>query len=897
MPIPWKHAGIATLALIAATGVRSLLDPWLAGSLPYVATLVAIVYVAWRTGTAVALASTFVGWLVAAALFVAPRGDLAALTADEWTRAGGFLVVTLSIVFVTDRMRHAQRRSRFSEQQLDLISNRLPALISYVGADRRYVWCNDEYTRWFGLAREQIVGRTLEQVLGPEFWPRVAAQMDAAFEGRVVEYETEARYAHGGTRWIRVIYTPHKSAEGAVLGLVAMVTDISDRKRAERRASLIAKVHDMLSRAASVNEAAQQVAELLVREFGLSRCLLGQVEGDPDSIRIFQWSSRSEESSQTGDYRLADFLSETEQQQVAGGKPLVIDDVAIGRSPEAVARYRALGVGAVVSVPYVSEGQRKFALAAEKSAAYHWREDEVEFFREVAAVLYAQFDRARAEQAVYDSERRYRLLASVLTDIPCAVDGAGRFLAQQETWLRYTGQTFEQASGYGWFAVLHPDDRGPTRSAWEVALRTGHPFEVRARLWHVATAQHRHVIARATPLVDERGEIREWVGAITDIHEETEQALALIDADRRKDEFLATLAHELRNPLAPIRNGLYILKATGKAEGALANVHAMLERQVRHLVRLVDDLLEVSRITRGRVELRKEFTDVQAVIASAVEASKPAIDEAGHVLTVNLPPQPLPLCADPVRLAQVLTNLLNNAAKFTERCGNISVSASRDGMNAVIAVRDDGRGIAPEKLSHIFDLFAQAEHGPGGLGIGLTLARRLVELHGGTIEARSEGLRRGSEFTVRLPLDSAGPAESDAPAELTDVPAAAYRVLVVDDNKDAADSLGILLALQGFETRTAYDGHAALETLDDFRPAVILLDLGMPGMSGYEVAERVRQHPHGTQVVTVALSGWGQARDRERTREAGIAHHLVKPVDPEALRELLSGVLKGARAA
>jgi PAS domain S-box-containing protein len=900
MRIPWKHAGIATVTLAAATAVRWLLDPWLEFRAPYVTYFIGIVFIAWRTSTPVALASLVASWLIATYYFVPPQPSFAILTAGDWIGAIAYFTVTLSIVLIADRMRRAQRRSITSEDRLELISNRLPALVSYVGTDRRYVWCNDEYTRWFGLARDELIGRSLEQVLGAEAWARIGPHFEAALAGDVVEYETEARYARGGSRWIHVTYTPHKSAEGSVQGVVAMVTDISERKRMELNATLLADLQDAFALHPSAAEAARQVTARLVERLGLSRCLLGQIDDDGETVRIFHQHSRLPEPSQAGDYRVADFLTDGERRQLAEGKALVIDDVHAGRSAEAAARFQSLGIGAVVSAPYVSEGKRKFALAAEKDAPYHWKEHEVALLKEIAARLYVQLDRNRAEQSVRERERRYRLLASVLTNLPCTTDAVGRFVAPQEAWSRYTGQSFERSRGFGWFDAVHPDDREPARLAWIESLRTHRPYEVRVRLWHAPTAQFRHIIARSTPLFDESGKLLEWVGACTDIHEETEQAQALIDADRRKDEFLATLAHELRNPLAAIRNGLYILKATGKAEGALANVNAMLERQVSHLVRLVDDLLEVSRITRGRIELRREWTDLQSIIDSAVEASRSAIDDAGHTLSVSVPPEPLRLDADPVRVAQVLTNLLNNAAKFTDRGGSISLVARREGPNAVISVRDNGCGISAEMLPRIFQLFTQAspgrDHLHGGLGIGLTISQRLVELHGGRIEAQSAGHGRGSEFIVWLPMEStsAGAKVAEPPVR---EPHRSRRVLIVDDNRDAADSLGIVLALHGCETQTAYDGRSALEALESFRPSVMLLDLGMPQMSGYEVAQRVRQHPQGRAMTIVALTGWGQERDRERTQDIGIDYHLVKPVDLEALRELIASLPAETEAA
>jgi signal transduction histidine kinase len=372
-----------------------------------------------------------------------------------------------------------------------------------------------------------------------------------------------------------------------------------------------------------------------------------------------------------------------------------------------------------------------------------------------------------------------------------------------------------------------------------------------------------------------------------------EQAAALAEANRRKDEFLATLAHELRNPLAPIRNALHFLRMSGDS----GRVHEMMERQVKHLVRLVDDLLEVSRITRGKIELRRERVELAAVVGSAVETSRPLIEASGHQLVIALPPEPLILEADPVRLAQVIANLLNNAAKYTEPAGQIRLAARREDGEAVVSVQDSGLGIPADMLARVFDMFAQVDRtlkrAQGGLGIGLTLARNLVELHGGSIAVQSDGPGKGSEFTVRLPLTlrKSGALEvqplDDRPRPVDRHP---RRILVVDDNHDAADSIGMILRFVGVEVHVVYDGPAALAALRTYRPAVILLDIGMPGMDGHEVAHRVRQDPEFRDLVLIALTGWGQEEDRRRCKAAGFDHHLVKPVDVETLQSLLASL-------
>ena len=367
----------------------------------------------------------------------------------------------------------------------------------------------------------------------------------------------------------------------------------------------------------------------------------------------------------------------------------------------------------------------------------------------------------------------------------------------------------------------------------------------------------------------------------------------LRDADRRKDEFLATLAHELRNPLAPIRNGLQVLRLSGTETGMVAEARSMMERQLSQMVRLVDDLLDVSRISRNKLDLKRQRVALAAVVHSAVETSRPLIEQARHTLAVALPPDPVYLDADLVRLAQVFSNLLNNSAKYTEPGGRIWLTAEVSGHEVAVRVRDTGLGIPADALPRIFEMFSQVdrnmERAQGGLGIGLTLVRRLVEMHGGTVEVRSDGPGRGSEFTVRLPLAAEGAGGRRA-ATAGDGPAATSkrRILIVDDNHDSAMSLGMMLDLMGNETRTAHDGLAAVEAAGEFRPDVILLDIGLPKLNGYDACRRIREQPWSRGMVIVALTGWGQEEDRRRSADAGFDHHMVKPVEVDALAKLLA---------
>jgi len=399
------------------------------------------------------------------------------------------------------------------------------------------------------------------------------------------------------------------------------------------------------------------------------------------------------------------------------------------------------------------------------------------------------------------------------------------------------------------------------------------------------------VIVSVSAVHDEHGNI---IGASAIAHDITDRKRyerELREADRRKDEFLATLAHELRNPLAPIRNAVQILK-DAPHDADMSFGRDVIDRQVHHMTRLLEDLLDVSRISHNKLDLRKERIILGDVILSAIETSRPAIDAGGHEFTLDIPPEPVYVDADPVRLAQVFSNLLNNAARYTERGGHIRLDAVRNGREVKVSVKDDGIGITPKMLPHVFDMFSQGQRLPdgsqSGLGIGLSLVRGLVELHGGRIEAKSGGPGRGSEFIVRLPI----PERTDAPragvpVEGTPPKFIKRRLLIVDDLQDSADTLALMLRMMGHDVETAYDGEAGVAAAARMRPDIALLDIGMPKLNGYEAARRIRRQPWGKDMFLVALTGWGQENDRNRTQEAGFDYHIVKPADPTELMKLM----------
>ena len=366
------------------------------------------------------------------------------------------------------------------------------------------------------------------------------------------------------------------------------------------------------------------------------------------------------------------------------------------------------------------------------------------------------------------------------------------------------------------------------------------------------------------------------------------------DEDQRKNEFLAMLAHELRNPLAPISNAVHIMRVSGDDATKVAWARDLIARQLKQLVRLVDDLLDVSRITRGKIELKIGPVEVQQVVAAAIETSRPNVDGHRHTLSIQLPTETLHVRGDFARVSQVLSNLINNAAKYTPRGGRISLSAAADGDAVVFRIRDSGVGIPPEYITTIFDPFTQVDRSlarsNGGLGIGLTLVRRLVEMQGGSVSARSEGRNRGSEFTVRLPLATVEQDDVEKAVSIEPLSPAGLRVLVVDDNRDVADSTASVMRMNGCDVHVAYDGKAAIESVQRLKPDAVLLDIGLPTFDGYLVAEHIRAQPDNVKTMIVAVSGYGQEQDRERSKSVGFDYHVVKPIDPAVLASLVGSL-------
>lgn len=500
----------------------------------------------------------------------------------------------------------------------------------------------------------------------------------------------------------------------------------------------------------------------------------------------------------------------------------------------------------------------------------------------------------QAEEALRASEERYRILVESQSEMLCRFRPDGEILFVNGAYARALGTTADALAGGNFWSYIPEAERAAVKSM----LETLTPDEPEVRIenrFQTAEGERWTLWTNRGLAFDANGRLLEAQSSGIDITRRKQMEQALKESDRRKDEFLATLAHELRNPLAPIANALEILKQATDDPPLQQQAREAIERQLSHLVRLVDDLLDVSRITRDKLELRKSRVDLVATVHHALETCGPLATGAELRIETRLPDGPVWLEADPVRLAQIFNNLLNNACKYTGKGGTIWLTAEERGDEVTVSIRDSGIGMPADKLESVFVMFEQvpgaSPQATGGLGIGLTLVKRLVELHGGTICAYSEGEGQGSEFVVRLPVLATAQDEVEAGPSGATSPLPARRILVVDDNRDSADSLAMLLGLHGHETRAVHDGVTAVETAESFRPHMLFLDVGLPVMDGIEACRRIREQRWGKEMVIVALTGWGQEDDRRKSKEAGFDEHLVKPVDNATLLKVLTRFL------
>jgi PAS domain S-box-containing protein len=512
----------------------------------------------------------------------------------------------------------------------------------------------------------------------------------------------------------------------------------------------------------------------------------------------------------------------------------------------------------------------------------------------VVGSVVAQMDitgQMQTEAALRESEAKFRTIADAMPQMVWSAlpDGYHDYYNQQ--WYDFTGVPVNSTDGKGWNDMFHPDDQAGAWKLWRHSLATGDTYEVRYRLRH-HSGQYRWTLGRALPVRDDAGAIIRWMGTCTDIHDQKLAEEKLLEAHRRKDEFLAMLAHELRNPLAPIASAAQLLRMPGIEAGQVHRSSDVILRQVKHMTELVDDLLDVSRVTRGLIVLENETLDLKLIVASAIEQVRPLIEARHHALQLRLAAGPVFVRGDRTRLVQVVANLLNNAAKYTPQKGHLALAMAVCDGRAELAVSDNGSGIAPTLLPYIFDLFTQGERtsdrAQGGLGLGLSLVKSITALHGGQVTARSPGLGAGSTFTVTLPVQAA-PAQTPSGApDGAAREAVARTVMIVDDNADAAEALSALLEMQGHRVSVQEDAMGALAAGERAAVDVFILDIGLPGMDGFELARRLRRDPASAGAMYIALTGYGQAQDRALSKAAGFDHHFVKPVDADQLAAVMA---------
>lgn len=802
---------------------------------------------------------------------------------------------------VTERVR-VERALREVEARFAAIVNHSPASIFAKDRQGRFLLANDALARMLGCRPEDIPGKTDADFSPPEAC-RQFARDDAAVFATGESLTLEETFSAGGsTLTMLTVKFPLRDAMGNVYAVCGIATDVTELKRAEEALQAAADRLSLALSAAHMGDWSWDAHSDLVNLSGRAAEIFGIPPGPhmtwKDMLNLVEEKDRAATSQKvqqalrsqglySAEYRVNRPGGEQRWVAASGrahyaptGEPLgmygIVHDITQRKRVEQDIRFLADASATLAALVDYGTTLRKVAELAVPTFADWCTVDMLDDEGALQRLAVAHVDPAKVSLA-QDLHRRF-------PPDPAAPGGLWEIIRTGESKLipvlsdELLTARLKDSELLGAFRQLG------MKSYMGVALK------VRGRVLGVITFFSAESGRRYTP--EDLAVAEDLAHRAAVAVENARLYQEVREADRKKDEFLAVLGHELRNPLAPISNALQILKLPDASGPVLEQAREMMERQVHYMVRLVDDLLDVSRIVRGKVELRRESVDLATVITRAVETSQPFIDAEQHELTVNLPSEPLRVSGDPVRLAQVIANLLNNAARYTERRGKISVSAQREGNRAVLRVRDTGIGIAPDALSQIWDMFVQADRrmkgAQGGMGIGLTLVKSLVEMHGGSVAVASEGLGRGSEFIVSLPLlqpERAGNPSGNADGQGS--AAAARRVLVVDDNVDAALSLAMLLRVNGHQSEVANDGPAALRLAEAHPPEIAFLDIGMPGMDGYELARRFRDNPRLANVLLVALTGWGQEEDRRRTRAAGFDAHEVKPVTIEALQKLL----------
>ncbi len=744
-----------------------------------------------------------------------------------------------------------------------MLASKFPMFLAW-GRELAFLY-NDAYIDILGHKHPWALGERFQDIW-PEIWPDLAPLVDRALAGEATYQEdlplTMRRKGYDEPTWFTFSYSPVFGDDGAVAGMYCACTETTEAVLARgRHQRQLARLSTLFQQAPGVIAVLRGPDHV----FELANDAYQQLVGTRDLIGRPVSAALPEVAGQ-GFVELLDQVYRTGEPFIGRGVPVRLKRQR-GADPQMEERF----------VDFIYQPIRD---AAGKVTG---------IFVEGSDVTEA----VQAMAALRESEQRLLQLANTIQHLAWMATPDGVPVWFNDRWYESTGTDQERMRALGWGSLVHPDDLPAQTARWELSIRTGQPYEGEMRL-RGADGRYRLFHGTAAPVRDAAGHIVQWFGTNTDISDARAAQDALSESSRRKDEFLAMLAHELRNPLAPISTAAHLLQATGHEDARTRRASEIISRQVAHMVALVDDLLDVSRVTRGLVELQRGPVDVGQVVADAIEQVRPLVEARGHALDVDLPTPAPHLVADRTRLTQVVANLLHNAAKYTPPGGRIGLRAAADDEHLRLVVEDNGSGIDAELLPQVFTLFAQASRTPdraqGGLGIGLALVRGLVELHGGTVEADSDGPGRGARFTVTLPLahpvlDLAPP---PAPASTRVDEEMSHRVLVVDDNHDAAVALAELLRESGYRVTVCDDPAHALAAADAEAHDALVLDIGMPGMDGYELARRVRAGTASANALLIALTGYGQPRDRARSLAAGFDAHLVKPADPGELLALLA---------
>jgi len=912
--------GIALLAVAVAIALRWLINPWLGTAFPLATMFSAVAFVVWAAGWGPALVTAFVGWFAAGVIL---RGGYMHLNGGL-SEVVGIIVYMLScasVVLLGEAMRAAQRKLESQQQELSAANLALASKVEGQSLLAAIVASSEDaivsktldgvITSWnkgaeqlFGWQAAEAIGQSIHLIVPPELREEERRVLDRLRRGERVEHLDVERIRKDGTRvHISITISPVHDRHGHIIGASKTARDMTLRKRwetslvrSEEAQRLLVGIHDATRGLEDATIVMRDIVSRVGQHFDVTRCAYGEMDADQQQIHITRGYTK-DLPTVAGRYPLEVFGA-LMVGELKAGRTAVINDVRtdpLTDTPLAHDTYEKMQIRSLVCVPVIRGGRLVAFLVMCDSTPRAWQAEEAALLAQVAERTLFAVESARAGQALREHRDVMQLAMST------AHMGAwSRDLVLDTLWW---SPEFAEIFGMSpddtnydrsrLFGHVRPEDRVRLPGLIEAALKARRDYQVEFEFRHARTGEWRWMEARGRAEYNANGEPTKLYGLAIDITDRRRAVEALRDADRRKDEFLATLAHELRNPLAPINSGLHILRTAqdpAQSEVALA----IMARQVGQMVRLVDDLLDVARITTGKVDLQCEPLELAAAIRDAVETSAPEGGQPPPPITIHAPQERVWVNADRMRLAQVFANLLNNSAKYSDPEQPISITFERDGDQAVIRVRDAGIGIDAEMLPRVFELFRQADRSGGrsrgGLGIGLSLVKRIVELHGGTVTAHSAGLGHGSEFVVRIPAIDALRVNPNRTMASSTAPPSRRKILVVDDNQDAAESLAALLSISGHETSLAHDGHEAVAQAERIRPDVVFLDIGMPMLDGHETARLIRQQPWGQDIVLVALTGWGQSEDRRRTKEAGFNHHLVKPADPAVVEQLLASI-------